>query len=238
MTLSIPFPGNGKIVVKEGDDVKIGLPYFELSENDTLKIEVSKMLQVQPGKIFHHIRKLVGEEVKKNDILAEKKGFFSTKKILSPNDGVIREINHNEGVIELSVSSKTNRLLSSFFQGKIKKIDKNELKIEVKSKDEYKVIDPPRFFGGPVRYFKSADAGMKSEDIEGTMIFALKIDEVFQAKAEALGASGFITLPNKNLPIKTNTVYLKNEEDIEKILKAKYSLCLVDEKNEKIIFYE
>lgn len=238
MVITLSIPETGHCLLKENQKVEFGVPYLEKKSESKVEVEVAKKLDIDPGKIFHYLKKLVGEKIKKGETLALKKGMFSTSRVKSDFDGVVQEIDHNNGVVVITTEVGDNHTFNSFFKGKVKKIEDNELKLEVEKAEEYHLANATNDFGGGAFYLKE-DSDIKSSDVTSNVVIADSITSFMQIKAEALGTAGFVTMAKiEEKANDVNYAQLKNIGDIEKIKKHAFPYCLIDKKNSRIVFYK
>lgn len=239
MVITINFPENARCLLKENQKVDFGVPYLEGKTESKIEIQVAKILDIDPSKIFHYLKKLVGEKITKGETLALKKGLFSTGRVKSEYDGVVQEINHNDGVVVLTTEVGDDKTFDAFFKGKVKKVEKGEIKIETGAVEEYRLSTTTSDFGGGAFYLKNSETSLTSTDVSNNVIVAESVDAFSQVKAEALGAKGFVTI-NKIVDQTEEIEYaqLKNISDMEKIKKHNYPYCLIDKKNSRIVFYK
>ena len=106
MTIELKIPFSVHLLVKEDQLVDFKTPFFEFKTKKDINISVAKKLSIKPDKIFRYLKKLVGETIEKGEIIAEKKTFLSSKKIVSSHSGLIKEINHDLGEITLEINEK------------------------------------------------------------------------------------------------------------------------------------
>lgn len=104
----------GNIKVQVGQEVK---PEDVLGDGQNLRgirtINLASELQVNPKKAIFYLKKQIGQNIYKGELLAFKDEVFGFKKkiLLSPTDGVIDSIT-NDGILRIRLSPKTSRLLS------------------------------------------------------------------------------------------------------------------------------
>jgi glycine cleavage system H lipoate-binding protein len=239
MVITINIPEGGRCLLKENQKVDFGVPYLEGKSESKIEIQVAKKLDIEPAKIFHYLKKLVGEKIKKGETLALNKSLFSTSRVKSEYDGTIQEINHNDGVVVITTEVGDDKTFDAFFKGKVKKIDKDEIKIEVASAEEFKISNSTASFGGGTFYLKDTSSDMTSSNISANVVLAKSVSPFTQIKAEALGTAGFVTLNKIEERIdEVQYAQLKNIADVEKIYKLNYPYCLIDKKNSRIVFYK
>lgn len=234
MVITIEIPDGVKCLLKENQEVDFATPLFEKRAVALKTINVARQLNIEPSKIFHYLKKLVGEEIEKGETLAVKKGVFSQATVLSDTDGEIREINHELGEVIVTTKGHDKNIQKSYFTGLVKKIENHKIKLEVKKSEEFPLKTASGYFGGAVYYLKDD----KLEDVGKKILIAKEISPFVQTKADALGAAGFVTLNKLDDATGVNCAQLKNIPDIEKIQRLSFSYCLIDKKNSKIILYE
>lgn len=237
MIINVQTDEKSNCLIKEGDKVDFETPFFEKISQSTVTIDVSKKLDIDPGKIFRYLKKLVGEEIKKNQIIALKHSFLNSIKLVSQYDGHIKEVDHNTGKIILNIDKNEKSIEKCFFKGKIKSIKEKEIKIEVDKGDEYSLKIASTDFGGEVLYLKN-EADLYSSNVSKKIIIVNSISDYFQTKAEALGAKGYVTLLKLPDPTELNQALIKNIDDIKKIIKNNYPYCIINKQDNKIIFYQ
>lgn len=238
MIITYSFPNDSRPLVKEEDKIDFNTPLLDKKISKEVEILVARELGINPKNIFRYLSKLVGETIKKNEIVASKKSFFSTKKVKSAVDGIIKEINHHEGLLIIeSVDQKSTQTLSPF-KGKVEKVSKNHIDISLTKGQEFPLKKAKFDFGGEVFYLDhNTSLNLSSSDIENKIVFSENISSFLQTKTEALGAKGYITLQEPPQQTEIYTVLLKNIDDIKKINKEKFSYCSIVSKTAKIYFY-
>lgn len=234
MVITIEIPDAVKCLLKAGQDADFESPLFERRTEATAVVNVAKRLNIESSKIFHHLKKLVGEEVKKGETIAAKKSFFSESSIQSEVDGVVKEINHNTGEVVMTTTGHDKKIQKSYFVGRVKKIEDKKIKLEVKGGEEYALKSASSDFGGPA-YFLKEDF---SEEVEGKVVIAKEMSAFMETKAEALGVAGLVTLAKLEETADVESAQIKNIDDIKMIQKSSFPYCLIDKKNSKIILYE
>ena len=125
MLISISISVFDRCLLKEGQLVDFDTPFLEKKVEEEINVSIAKNLDVPPQKIFHYLKKFVGESIEKNETIAINKGIFTTKKIVSKYSGLIKEINHSDGSITILNKTEIENTINSFFKGKVNKIKKN-----------------------------------------------------------------------------------------------------------------
>ena len=238
MNIFLSVPKNGRILVKAGQKIDFETKIFEITKTVDVRVDLKKNLGISPQDVFSYLKKFIGEKIKKGDILASKKGLFSTKKIKSEWDGILKEIDHNLGIltIETTELEEEKKPFFSPISGEVEKIEKNGVIIKISKKEEIKLKEEAKEIFGAKIFILENENEINVENVENKLIVAQEINSIYQTKFEALGAKGFLTI--KKLSQKTDLPFFqfKNLEDIEKIKKNWY--CFVDKNSSKIIFYE
>jgi len=239
MAIKIILPENTFCLLKPGDRVEFGQPFLEKKEKREEEVFVAKKLNIQPKKIFQYLKKFIGDFVKKDEIIALKKNFFSENKVLSPFNGIIKEVDHNLGKVVISFDEKNKKIIPAYFQGEVIKIKDGFIELNVNKQQEYPVKKLENSFGGEVFYLMEKDLGsLNNSMINKKIIFVENITGLMQAKIEALGCLGLVTAqPPSEIPT-VPTAILKNSKDYKKILADKFSYCFLDQLSGKIFFYE
>jgi len=236
MQIIVPLTDTDHCILKEGQDVDFETPFLQKKTEEEVNISIAKNLNVSPEKIFHFLKKFVGETIEKDETIALNKGIFTTKKIISKYSGLIKEINHSDGSITILSKSKTENTFNSYFKGKVNKIKKNELSVEVSKGEEFPGKNISQNFGGKT-FFVDEDADFNSENVFNSVIVCEEITPYYRAKAEALGCRGFVSLSKLSGDSEIPTAQLKNINDYKKVVKTKFTYCTILTNSSTIYFY-
>lgn len=237
MLIAIPLFSTDHCLLKEGQVVDFGTPFLQKKVEEEINISIAKNLNVSPQKIFHYLKKFVGESIDKDEVIAINKGIFTSKKIVSKYTGIIKEINHSDGSITVLSKTETENTVNSYFKGKIKSIKKNELAVEVGKGEQYVIKNIDQNFGGKT-FYSDGISDFNSENIFNNIIICENITSYYKAKAEALGASGFLSLSKLSEGLGIPYAQLKNINDYKKIIKTKFTYCTVVSNSSTIYFYQ
>lgn len=237
MLITIPLSVSDHCLLKEGQTVDFDTPFLQKKTEEEVSISIAKNLNVSPQKIFHYLKKFVGETVEKNETIAINKGIFTTKKIISNHSGLIKEINHTDGTIIILSKSETENTVNSYFKGKVNKIKKNELAIEVGKCEEYPGKNINQNFGGKSFYLDDSP-NLNSENLFNSIVVCDNISSYYKVKAEALGCQGFLSLSKMTEDTETSFAQLKNINDYKKIVKTKFPYCTILSNSSSIYFYQ
>ncbi|MDO8609803.1 MAG: hypothetical protein Q7R95_04595 [bacterium] len=238
MNISIPIPSDAKCLLKNGQTVNFETPFYENSSSEDIKIHIAKKLGIKPAVIFRYVKKYVGEQVKKGELLGIKKNLFTTSKVISEYEGMIKEIDHNDGSILISSRQGQIQKTNCYFIGEIIEINKNAINLKVKSFKEFTIKPTTINFGGETAYISNdKQESIVSSQINNRILVIDSISSYIQSKVEALGVIGFITLTKLNENSSLPMVQLKQIEDFKKINDLQHPYCIVDIKSSKIYFY-
>lgn len=236
MTIKYQLPDNTKLLFKKGEKIDFNQPLYIIELEKESSINIAKELSIKSNNIFHYLKKLVGENIEKNEVIAEKKGFFSDQKIYSPYTGVIKEINHQTGILIIKHKTEKTEEVFSPFKGEIEKIEKNQLYLKLKNPNQYQLRKSNGDFGGEIFYLDNYQ--YTYSQINNKIIICEKIDSYNLSKINALGGKGIISLEKfEDEKININYGYLKNEKDYKKIIEKKLPYCTVISHSDTIYFY-
>lgn len=237
MLISYQIPENCEPLLKEGDQIDFQTPFINKKNDQDMEINIAEHLGINPKNIFRYLKKLVGEKVSSEDVLAEKKGFFSTRKIVAPVEGIIKEVDHHKGIIIITTLSKNKSKILSPFKGEVEKINKDNLQIKVGKGEEFSVKKSSSDFGGEVIYFEKGRI-LNSTDLANKIMVSEKIDSFSQVKIEALGIRGFVIFEKLLEKTEVDYAFIKSDEDFKKIKKFHFPYCTVISQFDKIYFYQ
>ncbi len=237
MVVKIQIPQNVAVLVKDGQKVDFKTSLFKKSVKRNIKIPLAKILDIKPGKIFFSLKKVVGEEVHKGEVLAIKKGFWEEKKFYSEYDGILKEINHQDGYLVISGQTEEEESIISFFKGEIKGVEEGLLKVDIKAAKEFSLLASSQDFGGEVYYPKAQDINtFKQEEIDSKVLLMKKIESFNQVRLEVIGALGFITLEPLSQKPSIHYATIKNARDWEEIVKTNLPYVVVS--GSSVYFYQ
>jgi len=236
MIITVPFSKYDNCLLKEGQVVDFEDPFLQKKVEEEVSISISKKLNVAPQKIFHYVKKFVGENIEKNELIATSKGFFSTKEIISKYSGLIKEINHSDGTIKVLSRTEAENTLLSFFKGKVNKVKEDDLSVDIGKGEQVPGKNIEINFGGKIFLYEN-NSEFNSENVMGSIVVCEDVSPYYKAKAEALGCHGFLSLtkiePDSDAPI----AQFKNINDFKKITKSKFTYCTLLTSSSSIYFY-
>lgn len=215
------------------------LPLQKKQKQSEVKIHLSELFNIPPRKIFLHLVKFVGEDIKKGDIVAEKKSMLGKKQYVSQHDGTIKEIDHENGWLVITERIQTADSMNAYFKGKIEEIKKNEISLQVKNSRAFSLKEASSDFGGEVFFADEIDVSHLNEDeVDNKVVLTSTVDPYIQTKLEAMGTAGLVLLnPSKDKP-SIPFAFIKEKGDWDSIKKSDFPCCIVDKKNTKMFFYQ
>lgn len=238
MQIRISYPLSQNCLLKQGQKVDFNTPYLEKKVFFEVEIPVAKKLEISGDHIFRYLKKFIGENISKGEVLACKKGIFRDRKIISDYDGIVKEINHEKGCIIISAKEEKTDTIKAYFKGEVLEIKKGEVLLKVKKGKEFPLKSSKSNFGGEVFYLEEKDFYLVSDQLLNKILVSRQISSYLQIKLETLGITGFVLL--KQLPERSqlNFAQLKNIDDIKKIRELNLPYCLVNKENGTIFFYQ
>lgn len=237
ITLTLPVE-NGDILIQAGQTVDYTTPILKKHAKQAVKIPLAKMLKIPANKIFQHLKKFVGEEISKNDLIAEYKTLLSIRRYFSEYDGQIKEINHRDGYIVMETAAEKSDMLRAFFKAEVESIDKNVLKLKVKQYVASELREASDLFGGDVFYYRpEVSVSLTEDQISGKIIVGDFVPAYEQIKLETLGVIGFVTTHPLTEKTTKPQAKFKNIQDFGQSSTHKLPYCIVDKNNSIIYFY-
>ncbi len=236
MIIKLPLPQGRKILIKEKDEVDFDTPLIKIVDSKDIKIPISQELDISPKKIFLSLTKNIGDYIKLGDVIAKKKGLLSEKKYISDFTGILKEIDHDDGSIIMTVTEKGGEKINSFFKGTVKKINEDNVELEVQDGEKFELNEASDFFGGEVVTIDEKNLSKIKEDISSKILLIKKIETYNQLKLEVIGAAGYITIEPLSKQIDIPYARIQNNEDWEKIKKLNLPYCSII-KSEKIAYF-
>ena len=122
----LPIPG--EVLVKDGDRVDFDTVVARTSVPGGVEIvKLVHLLGIDPEQVGMYIKKKVGDNVKKDEVIAEKKGFFGmfSSVAKSPTAGVIQQISELTGQVTIA-EPPVPLEVKAYIPGRIEKVMPNE----------------------------------------------------------------------------------------------------------------
>ncbi|MDO8496950.1 MAG: hypothetical protein Q7S61_00205 [bacterium] len=237
MIFSVTLPHEGKLLIREGQNIDFTTPLYEGQTQKEEKIPLASILKCSPHTIFQHLKKFAGDHINKGDVIAVSSGLFGSHRYTSPAEGTFKEIDHITGTITISIDSGEKNTEYSFFAGEISLIEKNVVTIKTKHGKKFTLKQSLNSFGGNWKSFKNITS-ITSEDVAGFIIITEKLAEYEETKLEALDAKGFVTA--YELPQSTSlpTAIVKDIKNMEEIQSLTYPYCTIDKESTTMYLYE
>lgn len=238
MTITVDVPDNAQVVVKNGQDLDFKTPLLKIKFDKDFVVPLTHILQIPANKIFMSLKKMIGDNIVKGETLAEKKGLFNGKQYKSEVNGRIKEIDHNQGNVTITVSSGAEATRLSPVKGQVSSTKRGKIEIELPEGKNFELKEANSDFGGEIAFIDNETSSSLSEKTIGEKaVFIEKIASYELAKLEALTVWGLVTLyqvQNTSLPY----ARIKNEPDWKKIRESKLPYCFCDKKNSIIYLYK
>jgi len=239
MTITFQVSSSNQLLLKAGQEVDFTTPLTKQVYTTDTKINIAQKLQIPPQNIFIHMTKVVGDEIKKGEIIAKKKTLLSEKNYKSEHTGTIKEINHEEGSLVISTKVKKEKISYAYFKGEVEEVKKNEVTLKVKKAKAFEAKNVSEDFGGGVLFSeKFSLENLTQENVVGKVLFIDTIRPYNRVKFEVMGALGFVTAGELAIESATPSASLKNPTDLIEIKELDYPYCLVSKKNSLIYLYQ
>lgn len=232
MTLDIPVDPDKKLAIKVGDTVGFDTPLYKGKDKSEERICVAELLSIHPKKIFHYLKKNVGDTIAAGDLLAEKKSFFSDKKITSHMSGTIMEVDHIEGVILIETEQET-KSECCWFAGHVEEISKKNIRVKIGKHAQFEAKYVEKDFGGSIWFFSEQPLN----NPECPIGISEKATEYEVAKLEALGGRGFVTTYKYEGLTTLPKAEFKLKDAYKEILQKQFSYCYAQVHHSTIIVY-
>ncbi len=229
MTLSFTIATDADLLVKIGQKVNFNDPLTKKKSSEEVTIPLSSLLGLRPNAIFKSLKHFVGEIIHKGDLIAQNKGLLSTKNYFSETDGIIKEVNHQDGSLIIEKISPEESM-SCFFKGEIVDVKGKTITLKVGKYAEYLLKQASEDFGGEVGI-------MTNEEVEGKVLLAERIQPYETVKLETLGIMGFVTLYASSQQTEVPNAVIKQIADWEKIKTHEFPYCIISKERSTIYFY-
>ena len=182
MKVPVKFPQSVELLIESGQKVDFSTPFFKKKSKKSIKIPLSDILKFKPEKIFLSLKKVMGDAIKKGDLLAENHSFLSSKQYFSSVDGIIKEIDHLNGTLTVELETDKDHVVSCFFSGEIETIGDDYLELKVDKAHKFEVAETPDYLGAPVFYILDSQNSITEDNIAERCICAVEINPLDHAK--------------------------------------------------------
>lgn len=238
MKVPVKILDNSELLIQTGQTVDFSTPFLQKKSQKKIEIPLARTLNFKPDKIFLALKKVIGDSIKKGELLAENKAFLSTKQYYAEADGRISEVNHNTGSLIIDIDTDDSHVINCFFSGEVAAIYDDYIEITVKKMKQFETLEPIGHYGGAQVFYLVSQAHCAEEDVENKYVCTTSIDPLAHIKIEAFGAQGYITDTKKEVPGNIKQIVLQNPEDFHDINEHKYPFCLIGPDSTSIYLYE
>ncbi len=247
MKIALTIPKDAKVKVLSGKSVSFGDPLFETKQTVEMRINVMNSLKIDNKDLFQSLNFLIGDPVKRGDILAQKKGYLKTRKVYSEYTGTVSEINHETGDVTITTTGQSDTatedtsIQPAFFKGEIESIDEKMKKIiiNISGGTEILLKDASADGGGELYYFsdESHYFTASEDELSERIIIVSDLKPHVVAKCEALGCNGFIYL-KKGGDISTSGGAVLDIASFNKLTSSKKKYILYSTSEKKAVVYD
>ncbi|OGK23811.1 hypothetical protein A2954_02980 [Candidatus Roizmanbacteria bacterium RIFCSPLOWO2_01_FULL_37_12] len=238
MYLTVTIPEDTKCLLKLGQIVDFNSPFLENKIISDISIPVANKLHIPSDKIFNYLKKFVGDAIDSGEVFAEKKSVINNYKVVSDSKGIIKEINHQTGEVTISTSISRSGYIKSYFKGEVVELEKKYLKVKTAEIREFNLKQATSDFGGETIYLKDSTKPIFATQSSNKIMVTESVTSYLQAKAEALGIKGFVTLKNPPQVSNLANALIKIIDDFKMILHLNLPYCLINKQFSKIYFYK
>lgn len=238
MKVPVKFPQSVELLISSGQKVDFSTPFFRRKAKKSIIIPLSDILKFKPEKIFLSLKKVIGDAIKKGDLLAENSSFLSSKQYYSSVDGIIKEIDHLSGTLTVELETDKDHVVLCFFAGEIETIGDDYLELKVDKAHKFDTAETSHYLGAPVFYIKGSENTVTEDNVADSCICAVEINPLDHAKIETFGAKAFITSTTTPKISNLSHIVLPNHEDFDHVLKEQYPFCIMGVDSKSIYFYK
>ncbi len=238
-TVKLPIPSGARILVNSGDKISDKTLLIETYlEQEEKIIPLAEILQIPPGNIPKFLKKAIGAQVKKGDLLAEKKSLLVSFRLESPESGKIKEIDLKNGTMILLTgnTSMSRKKVTSPFGGKITAVGKNYLDLEIEGQSYIASKGGGSEAFGELFFEKDLQFHDIDCQIEGKIMLCQSLSEEMMVKLEVLEAAGCI-VQKANLNFTLPWIQV-DEDTFEKLSQKKGKIVWLRPEEKEIIILE
>lgn len=191
--LTVQTPAKSQILVKVGQEVKLGDPLVEEERSKLVSLDIAHLLKVKPSKVKKLLVKPVGSRIEQGEPIAQKTSLLSKSALKSPESGVILGLDEGNGILTIQTEAPAAFVRSKVSGHIIKIKDDSEIVIE------YRGVEVPAKMGfGPQKEGElivlkdhHQDQGL-SLDLGGKIVCARNWNSGALSKAKALGVAAVL----------------------------------------------
>lgn len=236
MKVPVKIPEDAELLIESGQKIDFTTPFIRRKATNTIRVPLSDILKFPPDKIFMSLKKVIGDSVKKGDLIAEHKGMLSTKQYFSSVDGMIREIDHLTGTMNIELESDKENIITSFATGEVDSIGDGYIELKVNRAKKIDIEESNHYLGAPTFYIVNFDKPLTEDDIFEKVIVGQDINPLDNVKIETLGAKGFVS--NSKVPLGgIKQITIMNSEDLEELMKEQYPYFITGVDKRSVYFY-
>lgn len=188
--LTILISPDHTLLVKTGDMFSQGDILAKTESSKGAKLNVAGLLKISPDSLPNHLVVNSSEKIKKDQLIAQKKGFFSSTTIKSPISGYIK-LSKDKGFVIIKPTQKDETLLSPC-SGEVVKISSSSVIIKSDTKVISGVSGSGNITGELVKLKEDTDFFHIDDRLKAKIVLAHNLSSAIIAKMKALGVLGVI----------------------------------------------
>lgn len=237
MVVKLAIPENARLLVKQGQKVKIGDPFYStVSEEDSI-ISFVNELGIKAQDIFKYAKVVVGDTLQVGDIVGERKRLMGKKTIKADTAGKVKHIDFTSGVVVVGVPSKNGSTVPTFFTGEITHASDSSdiIQVEIGNAKTYEATGNVDCGGESHVLLEKEFFSYSSEDIRDRIMIIHTIQSHIEAKIDALGGAGIIYVDG-SITEQMPSVKV-SESDLEKLIQNPPTYILFSTTERKLFGY-
>lgn len=200
-SFTIHLPPKFKALVARGDAIRPGQALAEIALNKASAaspIALHNLLEVEPKDIKKFLVKVDGETVVKGETIARKRGLFSSIRVKSPTDGVLRILKKRNGFAQIEPTS--DKTITSPVAGTVRKVTgKAGIIVDTESIVFTGTAGKEDVSGKLFKVEGSGDIFSINKKVAGKIVVGDHLDEATVTKIKTLGGVGVIIDSELNL---------------------------------------
>lgn len=239
MKVLVPVPPDVELLVTTGAKVDFSTPFVRKTSVEDVKLPIAASLGFPPDKIFIYLHKFVGDTVSRGEVIAERKSVMSSKQYVSEHNGTIKEVNHYDGSVTVTVHKGESYEEACYFKGVVEECQGSAIVLKVSRGKLCRLRDSAPYFGGRVLFLENIHPQHITEEVvSDAVIVAPKLLSYDQSKLEALGARGFVLLQEPDDSSETPIAILNSQADYEELRRHAFSSCNIGPDSTTIYLYD
>lgn len=188
--LTILISPDHTLLVKTGDTLSQGDILAKIESSKSAKLDIAGLLKINPDSLLNHLIVNSGENIKEGQLIAQKKGFFSSTTIKSPISGSIK-LSKDKGFVIIKPIDSDETLLSPC-SGEVDKISSSSVIIKSDTTVISGISGSGNIGGELIKLKEDTDFFHIDDRLKYKIVLAHNLTLAIVAKMKALGVLGVI----------------------------------------------